>query len=73
MSLWQLFSCGRNHAQVPFPEELSLRVMMDDLSVFAAVFCHFTSLAEVPTYIFTYYDEKRIPSTYLLLLLYFLV
>ena len=30
MSLWQLFSCGRNHAQVPFPEELSLRVMMDD-------------------------------------------
>ena len=22
--------------------------MMDDLSVFAAVFCHFTSLAEVP-------------------------
>ena len=63
MSLWQLFSCGRNHAQVPFPEELSLRVMMDDLSVFAAVFCHFTSLAEVPTYIFTYYDEKEEENT----------
>ena len=61
MSLWQLFSCGRNHAQVPFPEELSLRVMMDDLSVFAAVFCHFTSLAEVPNLHFylLWWEERR--------------